>query len=58
MDEPFAAPPVSDGMSGKGGRVVRDANDNRAATGACVVDSVRDGDTQGIGAEVMIQNAT
>ena len=54
LNEPFVVPPVSDGMSGKGRGVVRDANGNRAAIGASVVDAVGDGDTEGIGAEVVV----
>ena len=52
----FTLPPMGDGMSGEGRGVVRDANDNGSAVGEGLVNTVRDGNADGIGAEVMIMN--
>jgi len=52
----FPLPPVSDSMSSESGSVVRNADDNGAAVGEGLVDAVRDGNTDGIGAEVVIMN--
>jgi len=52
----FTLPPVGDSVSGKSGSVVRNAHDNRTAVGEGLIDAVRDGDANGIRAEVMIVN--
>ena len=49
-------PPVGDSVSGESRSVVRDADDNGTAVGQGLVDAVRDRDSDGIGAEVMIMN--
>ena len=56
LEGAFTLPPVSDRVSGKSGSVVRNANNNRAAVGEGLVDSVRDGNADGIGAEIVIMN--
>jgi hypothetical protein len=48
------APPMSDGMSGEGGRVMGDADHHGASIGEQIIDAVWDGDARGIGAEVVI----
>jgi len=53
---PFTLPPVSNSMSSESRSVVRNADDNGAAVGDGLVDAVRDGDADGIGAEVVIMN--
>src|SRR6202521_60317 len=50
----FAQPPAGDAMSGKGRRVVRDADKDRAAISQQIVNAVGNRDADGIGAEVMI----
>lgn len=50
----LVAPPVSDGVSGKGGGVMRDADDDGTSIGEEIIDAVGDGDAGGIGAEVVI----
>src|SRR5437016_13635713 len=47
-------PPASDGMGGEGGCVMRDADEDRASVGEQVIDTVRDRDADGIGAEIVI----
>ena len=47
-------PPMGNGVRGKGGCVMRDAHHDRASIGEQIVDAVRDGDTGGIGAEIVI----
>ena len=49
----FLVPPMSDGMSGKGGSVMGNANDE----GTPII-AIRNGDPNGIGAEVVIIDAT
>ena len=49
----FLVPPMSDGMSGKGGSVMGNANDE----GTPII-PIRNGDPNGIGAEVVIIDAT
>jgi hypothetical protein len=49
---------MSDGMSGKGGSVMGNANDEGTAIFDNVVNSIRNGDPNGIGAEVVIIDAT
>lgn len=52
----FTLPPVRDSVSGESGSVVRNTDDNGTAVGERLVDAVRDGNAQGIGAEVVIMN--
>ena len=47
---------MSDSVSSESRSVVRDADDNGTAIGDGLVDAVRDGNTDGIGAEVVIMN--
>ena len=54
----FLVPPMSDGMSGKGGSVMGNANDEGTAIFENIVNSIRNGDPNGIGAEVVIIDAT
>src|SRR6266567_2341296 len=49
---------MSDGMSGEGGGVVGDADHQSTAIFHDVVNSIRNGDPNGIGAEVVIIDAT
>jgi len=51
-------PPVSDGRSGKGGSVMGNANDEGTAIFHNIVNPIRNGDPHGIGAEVVIIDAT
>jgi hypothetical protein len=48
------APPMSDGVSREGGRVMGDPEDDRASIGEQIIDAVRDGDASRVGAEVVI----
>ena len=50
----FTLPPASDRMSRKSRSVVRDADNNRAAVGKGLVDTVRNGNADRVGAEVVI----
>jgi hypothetical protein len=43
-------------MSGKSGSIVRDADDDRAAVGKGLIDTVRDGNADRVGAEIVIMN--
>src|ERR1700681_3084026 len=54
----FLVPPMSDGMSGKGGSVMGNANDEGTAIFHNIVNSIRNSDPNGIGAEVVIIDAT
>ena len=54
----FLAPPMSDGMSGEGGGVVGNADHQSTAIFRDIVNPVRNGDPDGIGAEVVIVNTT
>jgi len=45
---------MSDGVSGEGRCVMGDADYDGAAIGEQIIDAVRDGDTRGIGAEIVI----
>jgi UDP-N-acetylmuramyl tripeptide synthase len=49
---------MSDGMSGKGGSVMGNANDEGTAIFHNIVNPIRNGDPNGIGAEVVIIDAT
>ena len=49
-------PPVSDGVSGEGGSIVRDANDNGAAVHERLIDAVWDGNAEGIRTEVVVEH--
>lgn len=51
-------PPMSDGMSGKGGSVMGDADHQSKAIFHNIVNPLRNGDAYGIGAEVVIVNTT
>ena len=53
-EQSLLAPPMSDGMSGEGGRVMGDADHHGASIGEQIIDAVWDGDARGIGAEVVI----
>lgn len=50
----FLAPPMGNGVNGKGWCVMRDTDGDRAAIGQQIVDAIRDGDAGGVGAEIMI----
>src|SRR5262249_16662951 len=52
----FTPPPMSDRMSRKGRCVVRDANDNRTAVVNWLVDTIRYGNADSVGAEIVIMN--
>ena len=52
-----APPPTGDGVDGEGGRVMRDAYEDRASVGEQVIDTVRDGDADRIGTEVVVIDA-
>jgi len=52
-----ALPPAGDRVGGKGGGVMRDADEDRAAVGEQVIDTVRDRDADGIGTEIVIIDA-
>src|ERR1700730_14495886 len=54
----FLVPPMSDGMSGKGGSVMGNANDQGTAIFHNIVNPIRNSDPNGIGAEVVIIDAT
>src|SRR6266699_5448290 len=54
----FLAPPMSDGMSGEGGGVVGNADHQSTAIFCDIVNPVRNGDPDGISAEVVIVNTT
>ena len=54
----FLVPPRSDGMSGKGGSVMGNAHDEGTAIFDTIVNPIRNGDPNGIGAEVVIIDAT
>ena len=53
-EQSLLAPPMSDGVSGEGRCVMGDADYDGAAIGEQIIDAVRDGDTRGIGAEIVI----
>src|SRR5712692_9748134 len=53
-EQSLLAPPMSDGVSGEGGCVMGDADHDGPSIGEQIIDAVRDGDTRGIGAEVVI----
>ncbi len=57
-EQSLLAPPMSDGVSGEGRCVMGDADYDGAAIGEQIIDAVRDGDTRGIGAEVVIIDQT
>jgi len=54
----FLVPPMSDGMSGKGGSIVRDANHQSPTIFRNIVNSIGNGDTDGVGAKVVIIDTT
>src|ERR1700723_716510 len=54
----FLVPPMSDGMSGKGGSVMGNANDEGTAIFHNIVNPIRNGYPNGISAEVVIIDAT
>ena len=54
----FLVPPMGDGMSGKGGGIVGNADHQSAAIFQNIINSIGDGDPDGIGAEVVIIDAT
>jgi len=54
----FLLPPVSDGMGGEGRGVVRNAHDEGTAILGEVVDAIGDGDADGVGAEVVVKDAS
>ena len=53
----FLLPPMGDGMSGKGGRVVGDTHDEGTAIFGDVVNAIGNGDADGVGAKVVVENA-
>src|ERR1700691_1975236 len=54
----FLVPPMSNGMSGKGGGIVGNANHQSTAIFHYIVNPIGNGDPDGIGAEVVIIDAT
>src|ERR1039458_4210847 len=54
----FLVPPMGDGMNGKGGGIVGNADHQSAAIFQNIINSIGDGDPDGIGAEVVIIDAT
>jgi hypothetical protein len=50
-------PPTRDRMGGEGGSIVGDADEDRAAVGEPIIDAIRNGYANGIGAEVVIIHA-
>lgn len=54
----FLLPPMGDGMSGKGGRVVGDTHDEGTAIFGDVVNAIGNGDAEGVGAKVVVEDAT
>ena len=54
----FLVPPMSNGMSGKGGGIVGNADHQSPAIFQNIVNPIRNGDPEGIGAEVVILDAT
>ena len=53
-DRAFLAPPMRNGVRRKGGSVMRDAHHDRSSIGEQIVDAVRNGDTGGIRAEIVV----
>src|ERR1700683_3790030 len=53
----FRMPPMGDGMSGKGGGIVGNADHQSSAIFQNIINSIGDGDPDGIGAEVVIIDA-
>ena len=53
----FLVPPMSNGMSGKGGGIVGNANHQSTAIFHYIVNPIGNGDPDGIGAEVVIIDA-
>ena len=53
-EQSLLAPPMCDGVSSEGGGVMGDADHDGPSIGEQIIDAVRDGDTRGIGAEVVI----
>ena len=53
----FLVPPISDGMSGKGGGVMRNADHQGAGIFHHIVNAIGDSDAAGIGTEVVIIDA-
>ena len=54
----FLVPPMSNGMSGKGGGIVGNANHQSTAIFQNIVNPIGNGDPDGISAEVVIIDAT
>src|SRR5208282_3781482 len=54
----FLVPPMSNGMSGKGGGIVGNADHQSPAIFHNIVNPIRNSDPDGIGAEVVIIDAT
>jgi hypothetical protein len=54
----FLMPPMSNGMSGKGGGIVGNADHQSTAIFQNIVNPIRNGDPDGIGAEVVVINRT
>src|SRR3954471_15309997 len=52
-----ALPPTGDGVGGEGGRVVRDAHEDRASVGEQIIDAIGDCDADGIGTEIVVIDA-
>src|SRR5437763_8606404 len=54
----FLPPPMCNGVRGEGGCVMRDAHHDRPTICEQIVDTVRDGDTGGIRAEIVVIDQT
>lgn len=52
------SPPVRDGISSEGGRVMGNAHHQSAAVFVDIVDTIRDGNPDRIGAEIVIEDAS
>lgn len=52
-----ALPPAGDGVGGEGGRVMRDAYENRASVGEQIINAIRDRDADSIGTEIVVIDA-
>ncbi len=53
----FLLPPMGDGMSGKGGRVVGNTDDEGTAIFGDVINAIGNGDADGVGAKVVVEDA-
>ena len=53
-EQPLLAPPMCDGVSREGGGVMGNADHDGAAIGEQIIDTVRDGNAGGVGAEIVV----